>query len=156
MHVDRQPRTIVEPAKIAIAMEKYVNQKLQNKDFSTALASAGEVARSLQGDCTEHAVLLAAMLRARHIPSRIAVGLVYIEPLAAFGTHMWTEVLLGDRWVPLDATLGLGGIGADRIKLADSSFADNGPSPMTTFLPLLHVLGRIELTVVETSSANAQ
>ena len=137
-------------------MEKYVNQKLQNKDFSTALASAGEVARSLQGDCTEHAVLLAAMLRARHIPSRIAVGLVYIEPLAAFGTHMWTEVLLGDRWVPLDATLGLGGIGADRIKLADSSFADNGPSPMTTFLPLLHVLGRIELTVVETSSANAR
>ena len=156
MHVDSAARTIVEPAKIAIAMEKYVNQKLQNKDFSTALASAGEVARSLQGDCTEHAVLLAAMLRARHIPSRIAVGLVYIEPLAAFGTHMWTEVLLGDRWVPLDATLGLGGIGADRIKLADSSFADNGPSPMTTFLPLLHVLGRIELTVVETSSANAR
>jgi hypothetical protein len=151
MHVDSAARTIVEPAKIAIAMEKYVNQKLQRKDFSTALASAGEVARSLQGDCTEHAVLLAAMLRARGIPSRIAVGLVYIEPLAAFGGHMWTEALLGDRWVPLDATLALGGTGADRIKLADSSFADNGPSPMTTFLPLLHVLGRIELTVVESS-----
>jgi hypothetical protein len=153
MHVDSAARTIIEPAKIAIAMEKYVNQKLQRKDFSTALASAGEVARSLQGDCTEHAVLLAAMLRARHIPSRIAVGLVYIEPLAAFGGHMWTEALLGDRWVPLDATLGLGGTGADRIKLADSSFADNGPSPMSSFLPLLHVLGRIELTVVESSTA---
>ena len=151
MHVDSAARTIVEPAKIAVAMETYVNQKLQRKDFSTALASAAEVARSLQGDCTEHAVLLAAMLRARNIPSRIAVGLVYIEPLAAFGGHMWTEALLGDRWVPLDATLGLGGTGADHIKLADSSFADNAPSPMTTFLPLLHVLGRIELTVVETS-----
>jgi Transglutaminase-like superfamily len=152
MHVDSAARTIIEPAKVAIAMEKYVNQKLQRKDFSTALASAGEVARSLQGDCTEHAVLLAAMLRGRHIPSRIAVGLVYIEPLAAFGGHMWTEALLGDRWVPLDATLGLGGTGADRIKLAESSFADNGPSPMTAFLPLLHVLGRIELNVVETSA----
>lgn len=152
MHVDSAARTIVEPAKIAVAMEKYVNQKLEQKDFSTALASAGEVARSLQGDCTEHAVLLAAMLRARHIPSRIAVGLVYIESLAAFGGHMWTEALLGDRWVPLDATLGFGGTGADRIKLADSSFADNGPSPMTTFLPLLHVLGRVELTVLETSA----
>jgi hypothetical protein len=151
MHVDSAARTIVEPAKIAVAMEKYVNQKLQRKDFSTALASAGEVARSLQGDCTEHAVLLAAMLRARHIPSRIAVGLVYIEPLAAFGGHMWTEALLGDQWVPLDATLGLGGTGADHLKLADSSFSDNGPSPITTFLPLLHVLGRIELTVVESS-----
>lgn len=151
MHVDRAARTLVEPAKIAVAMEKYVNQQLQRKDFSTALASAAEVARSLQGDCTEHAVLLAAMLRARNIPSRIAVGLVYIEPLAAFGGHMWTEALLGDRWVPLDATLGQGGTGAAHIKLADSSFADNAPSPMTTFLPLLHVLGKIELTVVETS-----
>ncbi len=151
MHVDNAARTIAEPAKIAVAMETYVNQKLQRKDFSTALASAAEVARSLQGDCTEHAVLLAAMLRARNIPSRIAVGLVYIEPLAAFGGHMWTEALLGDRWVPLDATLALGGTGADHIKLADSSFADSGPSPMTSFLPLLHVLGRIELTVVETS-----
>jgi len=151
LHVDSAARTIVEPAQIAMAMERYVNQKLQRKDFSTALASAAEVARSLRGDCTEHAVLLAAMLRARNIPSRIAVGLVYIEPLAAFGGHMWTEALLGDQWVPLDATLGLGGTGADRIKLADSSFADKGPSPMTTFLPLLHVLGRIDLSVVETS-----
>jgi hypothetical protein len=152
MHVDGAARTIIDPPKIAMAMEKYVNQKLQHKDFSTALASAGEVARSLQGDCTEHAVLLAAMLRARHIPSRIAVGIVYIVPLAAFGGHMWTEALLGDRWVPLDATLGLGGTGADRIKLADSSFADDGPSPMTSFLPLLHVLGRIELNVLDTST----
>ena len=65
---------------------------------------------------------------------------------------MWTEALLGDQWVPLDATLGLGGIGAAHIKLAESCFADNGPSPMTAFLPLLRVLGRIELTVVDTST----
>lgn len=153
LHVDRAARTIVEPAKIAVAMERYVNQQIQQKDFSTALASAAEVARSLQGDCTEHAVLLAAMLRGRNIPSRIAVGLVYIEPLAAFGGHMWTEALLGDRWVPLDATLALGqgGTGAAHIKLADLSFTDNGPSAMTTFLPLLHVMGKIDLTVVESS-----
>jgi hypothetical protein len=66
---------------------------------------------------------------------------------------MWTEALLGDRWVPLDATLGGGelGIGAAHIKLGESSFADNGPAPTTSFLPLIRVLGRIELTVVETS-----
>jgi hypothetical protein len=153
IHVDRAARNLVEPAKIAIAMEKYVDREVQKKDFSTALASAGEVARTLQGDCTEHAVLLAAMLRARNIPSKIAVGLVYIEPLSSFGGHMWTEALLGDRWVPLDATLGTGeaGIGAAHIKLGESSFADNGPSPTTSFLPLIRVLGRIELTVVETS-----
>jgi hypothetical protein len=153
-HVDRAARNLVDPAKIAVAMEKYVDREMQKKDFSTALASAAEVARSLQGDCTEHAALLAAMLRTRNIPSKIAVGLVYIEPLSSFGGHMWTEALLGDHWVPLDATLGNGeaGIGAAHIKLAESSFADNAPSPMTSFLPLLRVLGRMELTVVETSA----
>jgi Transglutaminase-like superfamily len=152
-HVDRAARNIVEPSQIAVAMEKYVDREMQKKDFSTALASAAEVARTLQGDCTEHAALLAAMLRARNIPSKIAVGLVYVEPLSAFGGHMWTEALIGDHWVPLDATLGNGeaGIGAAHIKLAESSFADNAASPMTSFLPLLRVLGRIELTVVETS-----
>jgi hypothetical protein len=153
MHVDRAARNLVEPSQIAVAMEKYVDTALTKKDFSTALASAGEVARTLQGDCTEHAVLLAAMLRARNIPSKIAVGLIYVEPLSSFAGHMWTEALLGDRWVPLDATLGNGeaGIGAAHIKLAESSFADNGPAPTTSFLPLIRVLGRIELTVVETS-----
>jgi hypothetical protein len=153
LHVDRAARHLVEPSQVAIAMEKYVVRELQKKDFSTALASAAEVARTLQGDCTEHAVLLAAMLRARNIPSKIVVGLVYVAPLSSFGGHMWTEALLGDRWVPLDATLGTGeaGIGAAHIKLAESSFSDKGPAPTTAFLPLVRVLGRIELTVVETA-----
>jgi transglutaminase-like putative cysteine protease len=151
MHADQAARGITDPAQIAVAMEKYVHDQIRKKDFSTALGSAAEVAKSLKGDCTEHAVLLAAMLRVRNIPSRIVVGLVYIEPLAAFGGHMWTEALLGDHWAPLDATLGLGGAGADHIALAESSFADSVASPISTFLPLLRVLGRIELTVVETS-----
>jgi len=56
--------------------------------------------------------------------------------------------------VPLDAIFGNGeaGIGAAHIKLAESSFADNGPVPTTSFLPLIRVLGRIELTVVETEA----
>jgi transglutaminase-like putative cysteine protease len=129
-------------------MEKYVHEQLSKKDFSTALASAAEVAESLQGDCTEHAVLLAAMLRAQKIPSRIAVGLVYADGLSAFGGHMWTEVLLGETWVPLDATLGRGGIGPAHIKLAESSFADDGPAPVTAFLPLLKILGQMQIEVV--------
>ncbi len=151
-HAERAAPHLADPAQIAVAMEKYVYQRLQKKDFSIALASAGEVAKSLQGDCTEHAVLLAAMLRVKNVPSRVVVGLVYIEPLAAFGGHMWTEALLGDLWVPLDATLGLGGTGACHIKLADSSLSDQGPAPTSVFLPMLRVLGQIELTVVNAST----
>ena len=139
----------VDPWKICLQMERYVHRKLKSKSFSTALASAAEVAKTLEGDCTEHAVLLAAMLRSQRIPSRIAVGLVYVESQAAFGGHMWTEAWLDGRWIPLDATLGRGGIGAAHIKLADSSFADDGPSPVTSFIPLFDLLGNMEIDVVE-------
>jgi transglutaminase-like putative cysteine protease len=124
-------------------MEQYVYKELKKKNFSTALASAAEVAKSLEGDCTEHACLLAAMLRVEKIPSRVAVGLVYAERFGAFGGHMWTEAWLDGKWVPLDATLGKGGIGAGHIKLADSSFADEGPSPVTSFVPLMNMLSNV-------------
>src|SRR5262249_18456864 len=106
--------------------------------------------KDLQGDCTEHAVLLAAMARARQIPSRIAVGLVYVAGATSFGGHMWTEVYINGTWVPLDATLGQGGIGADHIKFADSSFADEGAlPPLSTFLPLVSVLGKMQIEIRE-------
>ena len=64
-----------DPWKAACLMESWVHTNLKEKNFSTLLASAAEVARDLQGDCTEHAVLVAAMARAKKIPSRVAVGL---------------------------------------------------------------------------------
>ncbi len=59
-----------EPLAVAYALEKYVHTAVENKDFSQAFASALEVARSKQGDCTEHAVLLAALARASGLPAR--------------------------------------------------------------------------------------
>lgn len=138
-----------DPWRRALKMERYVHDKLQKKNFSTALASAGEVARSLEGDCTEHACLLAAMARAEGIPSRVVVGLVYASRLSAFGGHMWTEVFVRGQWIPLDATLGQGSIGAGHIKQGDSSFTDEGPLPVSSFLPLMTTLGKMEIEVVE-------
>lgn len=148
-HARRAAAGELNAARAAVRMERYVHDKLTEKNFSTALASAAEVAESLEGDCTEHAVLLAAMLRAAKIPSRVAVGLVYIESQSCFGGHMWTEAWIDGSWVPLDATLGKGGIGAAHIKLADSSFADEGAAPVTAFLPLLRVLGNMHIEVVK-------
>lgn len=133
----------------ALSLEKYVHEKLTQKNFSTALASAAEVAKRMEGDCTEHAVLLAAMLRVVQIPSRVAVGLVYAESQQAFAGHMWTEAYFGDQWIPLDATIGRGGIGAAHIKLADAAMDDDSPAPVMTFLPLLNVLGKMKIDVVE-------
>ena len=137
-----------DPVKAAFRLERSIHGKLKTKNFSTALASAAEVAASLEGDCTEHAMLLAAALRARQIPSRIVVGLVYVESVQSFGGHMWTEAYLNGAWIPLDATLGRGGIGGAHIKLADSAMADDSPVLVTAFLPLMEVLGKVKIEVL--------
>ena len=93
-------------------------------------------------------MLLAAMLRAKNIPSRIAVGLVYVESAESFGGHMWTEAYLNGAWIPLDATLGRGGIGAAHIKLAESSLADDAPVMVTAFMPMMEVLGKVKIEVL--------
>jgi len=133
--------------KIACALESLVRAKVRNKTFSQAFATAAEVARTLEGDCTEHGVLLAAVCRSRGIPARVAFGLVYYPPAKGFAYHMWNEAWITDRWVPLDATMALGGIGADHIKLGDSNLA--GGSPLADLLSVIQVFGRLEIEVLE-------
>lgn len=147
-HATKATGEFTDHAQIARSMERYVHDKLTKKNFSTAMASAGEVAKSLEGDCTEHAVLLAAMLRCKGIPSRVAVGMVYVESLGAFGGHMWTEAKLNNRWTPLDATLGQGGIGAAHLKLSQSGLPDDGPTAVSAFAPLMTVIGQLKIDVL--------
>jgi len=131
---------------IATALEKHVKDSIRLKNYATAMATAAEVAQSLEGDCTEHAMLLAALCRARQIPARAAIGLVYYPPVGGFAYHMWTEAWIKDRWIPLDATLGLGGIGAAHLKLADSSL--QGTGAYAELLPVVQALGRLQLEIV--------
>ena len=136
-----------DPWTTAVALERLVRRSITSRNFSTALASAAEVAETRAGDCTEHAVLLAALCRAREIPARVAVGLVYVEAASAFGYHMWTEVYVADRWLPLDATLGRGGIGGGHLKLAHSNLRDG--DAYASFVPVVQVLGQVEIEVIE-------
>ena len=69
--------TRTDPWQKAVAVEEWVAKNLKNKNFQTSFASATEVAQSLAGDCTEHAVLAAAMSKAVGLPSRVATGIVY-------------------------------------------------------------------------------
>lgn len=136
-----------DPAKVAIAAESFVHKHLNLKNYSTAMATASEVAASRSGDCTEHGVLLAAFLRVKKIPSRVVVGLVYVPSLQAFGGHMWTEGFINGRWAALDATLAKGRGDAMHIKTGDSALEDSGSLPIDSFLPLMHSLGRMTVKV---------
>jgi transglutaminase-like putative cysteine protease len=135
-----------DPVDVALALEKAVHELVREKNFSQAFATAAETAKSREGDCTEHAVLLAAMLRASDIPARVAIGLVYVRELKGFGYHMWTEAYLDGHWIPLDATLGRGGIGPAHLRITHTNLA--GASPYSSFLPVAQVLGRLKIEVI--------
>lgn len=159
----RQPNSLIQsndPAVAALAaeapdgeawevarnLERLVNSRMKEADFSQAFASAADVARQLEGDCTEHAVLLAALCRAKGIPARVVIGLIYLPSKSGFAFHMWNEVWIEDRWVPLDATLGDGGVGAERLKVTSSNL--EGASPFVAFLPVLPLLNQLKLEIV--------
>ena len=126
----------------------FVHSKMQHSPFSTSLSPADEVARTLRGDCTEHAVLLAALMRIRGIPSRVVSGLVHTNQLLGFAGHMWVEALIDGEWIPFDSTIGFAASGATHLKLADSEMPDGMNSGISLFLPVLDLAGRAKIRIV--------
>ncbi|MCA9149228.1 MAG: transglutaminase domain-containing protein [Planctomycetales bacterium] len=131
---------------MACQIERLVHERVTQKDFSTAFASAAEVAAQLTGDCTEHAVLVAALCRNQGIPARVLIGLVYVPRDAGFGFHMWNEVYVEDRWIPLDATLAQGGTHAAHLVLGRSGLEST--TGLADLLPIVDVLGQTKIEIL--------
>jgi Transglutaminase-like superfamily len=140
----------VDPWQKALRIEKWVHNNMKVTS-DQALATADHVAQTLEGDCTEFAMLTAAMCRAEGVPSRTAIGLIYAEPTEikkapAFAFHMWTEVWIKGRWIAIDATLGKGYVGATHLKITDHSWHDE--RTMTPLFPVIRVVGRVSIDVL--------
>jgi hypothetical protein len=124
---------------------------LSRKDLANGLASASEAAASRSGDCTEHAVLLAALLRADGIPARVAFGAVWVPRAGsvrnAYGWHMWTQALVDGSWIDLDATLG--GTRFDAARLLTGTSAADGASLDTDLSRVVNMIGDLEIELVE-------
>ena len=105
----------------ALSLERWVAGNM-NFDLGIIFAPATELIRDRRGTCVGYATLLATLARAAGIPSRIVMGYVYA--LGMFGGHAWAEVLIGERWVPVDAAVvNAGAADATRISLVASSLA---------------------------------
>lgn len=111
-------------------------KKVPTFSFPTAL----ETLKNKVGDCNEHAVLVAALLRAIGIPSRICVGLLYNN--GKFFYHAWNEVYL-DNWIPVDATLNQVPVDAGHIPL----FYGN----INKHIQLARIVGNIKIRVLKFS-----
>ena len=103
---------------------------IANKSYARSFDFASRVAETATGDCTEHAVLLAALARATGLPARVVFGVLLIEApdqVVAFG-HAWTEVFEGNEWQLRDATLPSDSDEAARIRYLPLMLLENeGP-----------------------------
>ena len=137
-----------EPAEICRQMTRYLAANLKRSAFSTTLIAASQTAKQMRGDCTEHAILLAAMMRCYQVPSRVAVGLVYHERVSGFVAHMWTEAYVQGKWLPFDSTMGSSAAAPIIIKVLDSDLAEEASANAVIFLPMLDIIGRARITVL--------
>jgi len=138
-----------DAAEAARRIEAFVADYVTDKSLSVGYASAAEVAVSKQGDCSEHAVLTAALCRAIGIPAQVVTGLAYVSQWSTFqngfGGHAWVQVYIGDKWVGLDAAFrgtGRGGYDAGHITLA---VGNGNPED---FLNLVNTMGQFKIEKV--------
>jgi transglutaminase-like putative cysteine protease len=99
---------------------------------------ASQTARTLRGDCTEHAVLTAALARSLGVPARVVVGMVIVRPGTEYVTvgHAWAELRDQDRWTIADAALGPAAGHARYVPLG--LLEDEGPGFLLQLLDTLN------------------
>lgn len=100
-------------------LSAFVYRHVQKKGLDRGYAPAIATLESRSGDCTEHSVLLSALLRATGLPTRIVDGVV-VDGVNA-GYHEWVEVDLGQGFLPVDPTFNAWPAGPQRLKLAEGS-----------------------------------
>jgi len=135
-------------AAVVQGLRDWVHREIRRDTLDVGFASDLETLASRRGDCTEHAVLLASLCRARGIPARMATGLAYSGGM--FLGHAWTEVKLGEAWYPVDAALSSPlplSVDATHLKLSDSSLHD--PNPPAELGNTVASLGKMRVEVLD-------
>lgn len=135
----------------AESLRRAVHGHLTRKNLASGLASASQAFASRAGDCTEHAVLLVAALRALGIPARVATGLAYVDAPGhpnSFGWHMWTQAIVDGRWVDLDATLPADGPRFRASRLMTGTSAVDGASMDADLSAIVNLIGDLAIEVV--------
>ena len=120
-------------------------------DPGIAVVPASEVVRNRRGTCVAYSVLLTSMARAVGIPSRLAMGFIYLGGI--WGGHAWVEALVDGQWLPLDAAGYRPGLAdAARIQFDSYTAEDN----LAGFSAAgLQMYGNVDIAVVEYSAGGS-
>jgi hypothetical protein len=111
-----------DPLVAAEAVRMFVHRKIRANAGIAVMRDASEILETEEGVCRDHAVVMASVLRAAEIPTRLVSGLVYQGD--RFFYHAWIEVWNGEIWVGFDSTRFSGKLTVGHIKTAQGSVAD--------------------------------
>ena len=136
----------LEGLEAAQRLERWVREHIGFSGSGVGLATAKQTLDSRDGDCTENAFLLTALLRAAGIPARVVVGLVYSGDTSMV-PHAWAEAHLEGGWRAFDSAVYSSPVDATHLAMAKSAGREEGALLEVT-APLLNVLGRFDLAWV--------
>jgi len=125
------------PFRNASAIVAWIEKNIEKRPV-LSMPDALSVLKNKVGDCTEHAILTAALMRAAGIPSRIEAGLVYLN--GRFYFHAWNRIFLG-RWITVDSVFGQIPADVTHIRFA------TGMQDLQS--NLLQVIDNVKLEVIE-------
>ncbi|MBB3047528.1 hypothetical protein FHR99_001794 [Litorivivens lipolytica] len=134
-------------------LTRFVGLHMKAQPDYAGFATAREALASGTGDCTEHALLLAALARAAGFPARIAIGLAYnterfLGRKYVFVPHAWVQVWDGNAWRSYDS--GLGEFHAGYLTLALSYSGE--VSHFTRVNAQLHALQIVSAALVQSNT----
>jgi hypothetical protein len=126
-----------------IKLQKIVQWVYRSVEKKPVLSvpNALEVLKNKVGDCNEHAVLTAALLRAAGIPAQIETGLVYQN--GRFYYHAWNIAFIG-QWITVDTVFNQIPTDVTHLRLVRGGGSEQ--------LDLLGVMGKIKLEVLSTKN----
>lgn len=126
-------------------------EKEMTANYDVGFATAKEIIKNLEGDCSEHTVLTVALCRAVGIPARAAVGIMYGRGIFAY--HMWPEVYVGrwisldSKWLAVDKKSGEYYTDATHIKLGRSLLDENIFKEMAQAIS--EIIGKLKLEIID-------
>lgn len=134
-------KSITAGSKNRLEGVKKINEWVYENIDKTAAFSVPDsldILESLEGDCNEHSVLFAALSRSYGVPTKIALGLVYLD--GRFFYHAWNEVYLG-KWITVDSTFGQLPSDATHIKLIEGGIEKS--------VEIIKLVGRLNIRILE-------
>jgi hypothetical protein len=135
------------PEPDAQAVRQLVQGHFQQRQYGE-FWTASRAARTRSGDCSEHAVLAAAVARRAGIAARVLIGYVTVtdgHSGAAVG-HAWAQLHDGTRWVDVDATPL--GDDAARSYIIAAELREEGPAYVMALFNSMGMLRATAITVV--------